>query len=206
LPSYAPAPSGWVPCHPRTMFYLNEANHAVRSRLEQALRHLEVTGIQYTVLSVIGAREGLSSAELSRRFYVTPQTMNELINGLERRKLIARKEDPANRRILKMRLTASGRKLLAECNEVADRVEMEVFSGMPRESYEQLRTLTRMLARTLREPDGGVGSTDTTAERAQQPATAKRRSSAPPGRAPTRASRGSVQAKRRVADPVEPRA
>ena len=148
-----PAGSGWVPERPRAMFYLNQANHAVRSRLEDALRDLEVTGIQYTVLSVIGAREGLSSAELSRRFYVTPQTMNELINGLERRKLIARKEDPANRRILKMRLTPLGQKLLAECDAVADRVEADVFSGMPRESYLQLRALTRILARDLRERD-----------------------------------------------------
>jgi DNA-binding MarR family transcriptional regulator len=141
----------WVPAQPRAMFYLNVANHAVRSKLEEALRHLEITGIQYTVLSVIGSREGLSSAELSRRFYVTPQTMNELINGLQRRKLIARKEDPANRRILKMRVTGAGRKLLAECDLIADRVETEVFSAMPRESYEQLRALTRMLARDLRQ-------------------------------------------------------
>ena len=138
------------------MFYLNVANHAVRSRLEEALRHLEVTGIQYTVLSVIGAHEGLSSAELSRRFYVTPQTMNELINGLERRRLIARREDPANRRILKMRLTPLGRKLLAECDEVADRVEADVFSGLPPESYRELRTLVRTLARDLREREETV--------------------------------------------------
>jgi DNA-binding MarR family transcriptional regulator len=135
------------------MFYLNVANHAVRSRLEEALRHLEVTGIQYTVLSVVGAHEGLSSAELSRRFYVTPQTMNELINGLERRKLIARREDPANRRILKMRLTPLGRRLVVECDAVADRVEADVFGALPRESYRQLRALTRMLARELREHD-----------------------------------------------------
>jgi DNA-binding MarR family transcriptional regulator len=151
--SDAPGQTEWTPGYPRAIFFLNQANHAVRSRLEEALRHLEVTGIQYTVLSVIASREGLSSAELSRRFFVTPQTMNELINGLERRKLIARKEDPENRRILKMRLTGSGRRLLTECDKVADRVETDVFSAMPRESYEQLRTLTRMLARDLRERD-----------------------------------------------------
>ena len=147
------APPEWTPAHPRLMFYLNQANHAVRSRLEAALKDLEITGIQYTVLSVISAREGLSSAELSRRFYVTPQTMNELINGLQRRKLIARKADPANRRILKMRLTSAGRELLADCDRIADAVEADVFGTLPRESYDQLRALTRAVARELRQRD-----------------------------------------------------
>lgn len=143
----------WEIGRPRTIYFLNQANHAVRSRLEAALGELQMTGIQYTVLSVIGSREGLSSAELSRRFFVTPQTMNELIAGLQRRNLIIRKEDPANRRILRMRLTASGRKLLSACDTVADKVETEVFSFMSADDYTRLRELVRSLARELRSRD-----------------------------------------------------
>lgn len=138
------------------MYFLNQANHAVRSRLEAVLGRLQMTGIQYTVLSVIGSREGLSSAELSRRFFVTPQTMNELIAGLQRRGLIIRKEDPANRRILRMRLTAGGRKMLKSCDELADRVETDVFSFMNAQDYAKLRDLVRLLARELRNRDEGL--------------------------------------------------
>lgn len=149
----APDTATWQAARPRAMFFLNLANFAVRGRLEEALREHEVTGIQYTALATIGAREGISSAELSRRFFVTPQTMNELIAGLERRRLILRKEDPANRRILKMRLTASGRRLLAACDAVADRVEEEVFGSLAPEEYEALRAITRRIAREIREAD-----------------------------------------------------
>lgn len=149
----APDTATWQAARPRAMFFLNLANFAVRGRLEEALREHEVTGIQYTALATIGARAGISSAELSRRFFVTPQTMNELIAGLERRRLILRKEDPANRRILKMRLTASGRRLLAACDAVADRVEAEVFGGLAPEAYEALRSITRRVAREIREAD-----------------------------------------------------
>jgi DNA-binding MarR family transcriptional regulator len=142
--------SDWSIGHPRAMYFLNQANHAVRSRLETALASLQMTGIQYTVLSVIGSRQGLSSAELSRRFFVTPQTMNELIAGLQRRGFIERKEDPANRRILRMRLTALGRKTLKSCDALADQVETEVFSFMSAEDYAKLRDLTRGLAHELR--------------------------------------------------------
>jgi DNA-binding MarR family transcriptional regulator len=138
---------------PRAMFFLNQANHAVRSRLETALGSVEMTGIQYTVLSVIGRHQGMSSAELSRRFYVTPQTMNELIGALERRGLILRKADPSNRRILRMNVTPSGRELLDRCDALADGVERDIFGNLSEADYRQLAELTRKLAHALRNPD-----------------------------------------------------
>jgi len=142
---------------PRAMFFLNQANHAVRSRLDAALGVIEMTAIQYTVLSVIGARAGLSSAELSRRFFVTPQTMNELIAALERRGFILRKADPANRRILRMDVTVAGRDMLAKCDALADAVERDVFGAMPDEDYRRLAELTRGLAHHLRTRDETAG-------------------------------------------------
>lgn len=139
------------------MFYLNQANHAVRSRLEAALGSLEMTGIQYTVLSVVGRHAGMSSAELSRRFYVTPQTMNELIGGLERRGLIVRKADPSNRRILRMSVTDAGRDLLGRCDALADTVEAQVFASLSDEDYRRLTELARKLAHDLRKPEENGG-------------------------------------------------
>jgi len=138
---------------PRAMFYLNQANHSVRSRFEAALSTFEMTAIQYTVLSVIGRHPGLSSSELSRRFYVTPQTMNELIGVLQRRELIMREADPSNRRILRMRVTAAGAATLERCDSIADKVERDVFDDMSDADYEELARLTRKLARYLRDRD-----------------------------------------------------
>lgn len=135
------------------MFYLNQANHSVRSRFEAALGELEMTAIQYTVLSVIGRHPGLSSSELSRRFYVTPQTMNELIGGLQRRELIIREADPSNRRILRMRVTEAGAATIERCDAIADKVERDVFDEMSDGEYEMLARLTRKLAQNLRNRD-----------------------------------------------------
>ncbi len=136
---------------PRTMYLLNQANQAVRAQLEASLRDLQMTGIQYTILAIVDEHEGISSAELSRRFFVTAQTMNEIINGLAQRGLIARKEDPANKRILRMKLTAQGRRLLNKCEGVADRIEEAAFDWIETDEYETLRHSLRMLLRGLRE-------------------------------------------------------
>jgi DNA-binding MarR family transcriptional regulator len=136
---------------PRTIYLLNQANQAVRSQLEAALRDVQMTGIQYTILSIVDHYAGISSAELSRRFFVTAQTMNEIINGLVQRGLIARKEDSANKRILRMKLTASGRKLLKNCDDIADQIETAAFDWIAPKDHETLRQSLRLLLQGLRE-------------------------------------------------------
>jgi DNA-binding MarR family transcriptional regulator len=132
--------------HPRTIYLLNQANYALRSLLDVRLRAVPMTGIQYTILSLVEKHKGISSAELSRRFFVTAQTMNEIVNGM-----VSRKEDPDNKRVLRLRLTARGRKALKECDEIADEIEHAAFDWMAVEEQEKLRESLGVLTRGLRE-------------------------------------------------------
>ena len=136
---------------PRTMYLLNQANQAVRSRLEQDLRPLGLTGIQYTVLSIVGSRDGISSAELSRRFFVTPQTMNEIVGALERRGLLVREESAQSRRILTARLTPEGVALLARADDVADTIEAEAFGSLSDEDFAELRRILAIQLKLVRQ-------------------------------------------------------
>jgi DNA-binding MarR family transcriptional regulator len=134
----------------RTIYFLNQANYVLRSILDGRLRSITMTGIQYTILSLIDRHEGISSAELSRRFFVTAQTMNEIINGMVQRGLISRKEDLANKRILRLKLTARGRKTLKECDTIADEIEHVAFGWMREQELEDLRESLRLLTRVCK--------------------------------------------------------
>jgi DNA-binding MarR family transcriptional regulator len=136
---------------PRTIYLLNQANYALRSMLDAKLRAVSMTGIQYTVLSLVERHEGISSAELSRRFFVTAQTMNEIINGMVGRLLLSRTEDPNNKRILRLKLTARGRKTLKECDAIADEIEHAAFDWMAPNEQEQLRESLHALTDGLRD-------------------------------------------------------
>lgn len=136
---------------PRTIYLLNQANYALRSMLDAKLRIVSMTGIQYTVLSLVERHEGISSAELSRRFFVTAQTMNEIINGMVDRFLLSRTEDSNNKRILRLKLTARGRKTLKECDAIADEIEQAAFDWMAADEQEQLRKSLHVLTDGLRE-------------------------------------------------------
>ena len=128
------------PPFPWEMIYLfARIFYDMRSRCEEALKPHGVTTMQFTIMATLERWSGLSSAELSRRFNVTPQTMGEMIGNLERRALVERLQDPANRRALRLNLTASGRKLVKLCNTAMDHVETQMLKGLSRREIEELR-------------------------------------------------------------------
>ena len=72
--------------NPRTLYLIKRAEIEATSRMAKALEQHGVTPIQFTVLYFVDNDKGdLSSAQLSRRFSMTPQSMNELMGVLERR-------------------------------------------------------------------------------------------------------------------------
>jgi DNA-binding MarR family transcriptional regulator len=114
----------------RTLYLIRDVQLHCRSRMSDALQPFDISTSQYTILSILDRRDGLSAAQLSRRFRVTPQSINTLIGGLEDRGLISRSEAPDNRRILKTTLTRSGRQLLAACDAAIDAAEAELFAAL----------------------------------------------------------------------------
>ena len=121
------------------IYLLARIFYAMRQRSEDALRPHNLTPMQFTILNSLKTWEGLSSAELSRRFGVTPQTMGEMIGNLERRALIARVQDPANRRALKLSLTGAGERLLDACEAAMQGVEADMFADMSARDLDALR-------------------------------------------------------------------
>jgi DNA-binding MarR family transcriptional regulator len=137
------APS--APPFPWEMIYLfARIFYDMRVRCEEALKPHAVTTMQFTIMATLERWNGLSSAELSRRFNVTPQTMGEMIGNLERRLLVERRQDPANRRALRLSLTTNGKRLVKLCNAAMDKVETQMLKGLSKREVEELRE--RMLS------------------------------------------------------------
>jgi DNA-binding MarR family transcriptional regulator len=115
---------------PFTSYLVKQLESAIRARLDAALRRHGITTSQYTALTVLQHRGDLSSAQLSRRSFVRPQTMHELVVGLERLGLVARHASTERRHVLLTRLTAAGRTKLAECRADVDMVERDMTHGL----------------------------------------------------------------------------
>ena len=130
----------------RLTYLVKRVEMALRARLEEALQPLGVTLPQYTALSLLEHREGLSSAQLARRHFVTPQAMNQLVATLERDGLIERRADTANRKILRAWLTDRGADVLASCHRLVDELEERMLAAL---TSAETATLRRALERSL---------------------------------------------------------
>jgi DNA-binding MarR family transcriptional regulator len=110
--------------------------------LDRALADHDVTGGQYLILSLVSREGGRSSAELARRAYITPQSMNEVIAALEHKGYIRRTENPDNRRILQVSLTRD------KAVDIAETAFLSVLK--PKKLAEFRATLEQLLAAARR--------------------------------------------------------
>jgi DNA-binding MarR family transcriptional regulator len=124
----------------RIGYLLKVTQQALHGAMERTLRDVGLTVSQYAVLSLLAEHPDLSNAELARRSFVTPQTMNELLQKLEARGLIERRAHAAHARILPLRLTPSGEALLAAGDERVRDIEARMVADLTVEEHEHLRT------------------------------------------------------------------
>ncbi|SDS64179.1 DNA-binding transcriptional regulator, MarR family [Streptomyces sp. TLI_053] len=114
---------------PSLLYSVKQVELATRARLDELLKPAGVTALQYTALTVLERRDGMSSAELARNSFVRPQSMADLVGSLERRHLITRSPDPASRRRHVIGLTDEGRALLARYAPAVGELEEEMLTG-----------------------------------------------------------------------------
>jgi len=137
-----------------TTYLVKQLESAIRARLDTTLRRHGITTSQYTALTVLQHRGDLSSAQLSRRSFVRPQTMHELVVGLERLGLVARHASTERRHVLLTRLTPAGLTKLAECRADVDVVEQEMTHDLTDAELGLLRGLLERCHHALAHPAG----------------------------------------------------
>jgi DNA-binding MarR family transcriptional regulator len=148
-------PDGSDDGHEPTLLYLvGRIDRVVRRSISSVLRERGLSVNQYTTLSVLARRSGLSNAQLARRALVSPQSMNEVLLTLEERELVQRRAHPDHGRILQARLTPRGRALLARCDAEVQDVEAQMVSGL---SADDRRALRKTLLCSIRSLQGGLG-------------------------------------------------
>lgn len=121
------------------MYLVKRLEQVIRALLDEALRPFGITTLQYTALSVLERRDGLSSAQLARRAFVRPQSMHEMVLALDERGLIERRHAAHNQRVLAASLTQRGRALLDRCRPVVQEVEDRLLAGMPAAYHQDFR-------------------------------------------------------------------
>jgi DNA-binding MarR family transcriptional regulator len=117
---------------------LKHAQAASRAALEAEFGRIGITIPQFLALAAIEENADISSAELARMSYVSPQAMITIVARLQSAQLITRAPSAAGGRTLSLRLTAGGTRLLDDARAHAYAIERYVLDVLGRDAYAQL--------------------------------------------------------------------
>jgi DNA-binding MarR family transcriptional regulator len=123
-------------------YVLKQVSTALRAAMDAVLRPLDLTVPQYACLEQLGQRPGLSNAELARAVFVTRQSMNLVLRGLQDRGLLTRPDVADLGRARPTELTDAGRRLLRSASVAVRDVERRMLTPLsPADQQRMLRDL-----------------------------------------------------------------
>lgn len=124
---------------PTYLYRIKQLELSIRVRLDHILRSSKITVVQYTALTVLRNRDGLTSAQLARRSFVTPQSMSDVVVTLADRGLILRRDDPANSSRRLLFLSGRGLTLLRHLDGPVREIEDQMMAALSSSDQNQFR-------------------------------------------------------------------
>jgi DNA-binding MarR family transcriptional regulator len=109
-------------------------------------RQFGLTETQSDVLRTLLVWGTMSSADLSRHLYVTPANITGVIDRLEKKGLVERVRQKADRRVALISLTESGRDL---SQQLPDPIENKLISGLENLPPEQVQALGEAMKKII---------------------------------------------------------
>jgi DNA-binding MarR family transcriptional regulator len=132
-------------------YLLKEASSALRASMEEVLRPLGMNVTHYSCLELLAQRPGLSNSELARGAFVTRQTMNVLLQALERDGCVTRPAEAPVGKALPARLTPRGQASLEQASAAVRSVEVRMLAGLTETEQSGAFRILQSMIRSLRD-------------------------------------------------------
>ncbi len=129
----------------RTGFLLKKSALRIQEAYEERLGPLGLAAKHYGVLSVLEERGSITQHEIGKCVYVDRTTMVGIIDDLEKKGLVERKEHPTDRRSHSVYLTAKAKEVLAKAHHLASSVEKQFLECLSVKEQKDLRQILRKL-------------------------------------------------------------
>jgi len=114
-------------------------------RLEVELEKAGLTPPQFYVLATIGYAGGLPFGEIGAKMMVTVSNLTGIVDRLEEKKVVVRKRDEHDRRVVHVVLTDKGAKLYKSTIPLFEKSIAEIFSRLDKPKQKELSVLLRKL-------------------------------------------------------------
>lgn len=128
-------------------YHVRRAQIAVFAEFNRTMAEHQITPGQFGVLTLIGGNPGLTQSALAKAVGIERSTMVAMIDGLEVRGLVERRDSPKDRRSHALVLSAAGEARLEQLKKLVLRHERQILADL---SLEERQTLIGLLSRLTR--------------------------------------------------------
>ena len=126
--------------------HLQRAARAVARRFDAALRPLNLTNGQFSLLMSLNREDAPSIGSVSALLAMDRTTLTANLKPLERRGLVKVSIDDADKRTRRLKLTSAGRALLIAAVPIWKTTHAKVEKLLPRANSQELRVDLRVLS------------------------------------------------------------
>lgn len=121
----------------------------VSQNIDLALKPYGLARTQYVVLYNLHSDRSVPTKQLLQRLQVEGATLSGIVDTLEAKGLVARKEHPDDKRRRDIVLTEAGHKLMKEIPTPAPAIQHEMLQGLRTEEIEKLTEIVERMIRNL---------------------------------------------------------
>jgi DNA-binding MarR family transcriptional regulator len=126
-------------------YLLNRAGTRIATAFAEEVRPLGATLQMWRVLAALRERDGRRMGDLSATTSIEVSTLTRLVDGMEKRGLVARRRAAGDARVVALNVTAAGRQLTRRILPIARRYERVALAGFGPTEAATLKAALRRL-------------------------------------------------------------
>jgi DNA-binding MarR family transcriptional regulator len=117
----------------------------VMTYFSRRMAQYDLRPVDYTILTLVNANPDLNQTRLARAINVSPPNLPAQLARLEKRGLLVRKRNPADRRSHLLALTPEGRRMCINADKTAAELEDEATAVLTSEERDALLRLLQKI-------------------------------------------------------------
>ncbi len=114
-------------------------------------RDTGVAGLKWFILTRLAREDGRSQGEVSRYHEMDPSRVTRTAQAMEDEGLIRRERDPDDNRVVRMYLTAEGRRVLEKRPALNEKLHGRINAVLDEKDLGELRRMLGVLAEAMKE-------------------------------------------------------
>ena len=132
-------------CANQLIALLPDLAKAFRTDEPQEVLHMDISLPEILILKELSSKEQPTMSELGRSISMDLSTLTRTVDKLVKKEFVARKRDPEDRRMVRVALTAKGRKLISRFEEARKKHIESILRPMTSQERRDLLNIFKTL-------------------------------------------------------------